>query len=74
MLRALVLALLLANLGYFAWTQGLLAAYGFAPASQSEPQRLSQQIRPEAMQLLTPGEARQLEGKPPAAALTSATE
>jgi len=68
MLRALVLALLLANAGYFAWTQGLLADYGLAPAVQSEPQRLAQQIRPEAMQLLASGEARQGEGKPPAAA------
>lgn len=73
MLRALVLALLLANAGYLAWTQGLLADYGLAPAVQSEPQRLAQQIRPEAMQLLASGEARQGEGKPPAAAATSAT-
>jgi hypothetical protein len=61
MLRALVLALLLANAGYFAWTRGLLADYGFAPAAQSEPQRLTQQIRPEAMRLLTAEEARQFE-------------
>ncbi|MEO5659560.1 MAG: SPOR domain-containing protein [Polaromonas sp.] len=55
MLRALVLALLLANAAYFAWGQGLLAAYGFAPARQSEPERLAQQIRPETMQLDVPG-------------------
>ena len=61
MLRLLVLALLLANAGYFAWTQGLLADYGFAPAAQAEPQRLAQQIKPQAMQLLTAAEARQLE-------------
>lgn len=66
MLRSLVLALLLANAGYFAWTRGLLADYGFAPAAQSEPQRLTQQIRPEAMRLLSPDEARQLESNPPA--------
>ncbi|WP_296916957.1 hypothetical protein [Polaromonas sp.] len=64
MLRALVLALVLANAGYFAWTRGLLADYGFAPIAQSEPQRLTQQIRPEAMRLLTPDEARQLESNP----------
>jgi hypothetical protein len=64
MLRALVLALLLANAGYFAWTRGLLADYGFAPAGQSEPQRLTQQLRPEAMRLLTAEEARQLENNP----------
>ena len=54
MLRALALALLLANAVYFAWGQGLLAAYGLAPARQSEPERLAQQIRPEAMQLVLP--------------------
>ncbi|NDP62435.1 SPOR domain-containing protein [Polaromonas sp.] len=54
MLRALALALLLANALYFAWGQGLLAAYGLAPARQSEPERLAQQIRPEALQLVLP--------------------
>lgn len=52
MLRTLALALLLANALYFAWGQGLLAAYGLSPARQSEPERLAQQIRPEAMQLV----------------------
>ncbi len=47
-----MLALLLANTGYFVWAQGLLADYGLAPARQSEPERLAQQIRPEAMQLV----------------------
>ena len=56
MLRLLVLALLLANAGYFAWANGLLASYGFAPQVQAEPQRLMQQIRPEAMQLLATDE------------------
>lgn len=54
MLRALALALLLANMGYFVWGQGLLAAYGLKPARHSEPERLAQQIRPEALQLITP--------------------
>ncbi|UUZ72161.1 SPOR domain-containing protein [Polaromonas sp. P1(28)-8] len=68
MLRLLVLALLLANAGYFAFTQGLLADYGWAPAIQAEPQRLEQQIRPEAMQLLSTGEARQFESTTPSGA------
>ena len=55
MLRAIALALLLANAVYFAWGQGLLAAYGLAPARLSEPERLAQQIRPEALQLVRPG-------------------
>ena len=58
MLRLLVLLLLLANGAYFAWSKGLLAPYGFAPVSQSEPQRMAQQIRPEAIHILsTPGAA-----------------
>ncbi|SFC28529.1 hypothetical protein SAMN05216344_11314 [Polaromonas sp. OV174] len=61
MLRVLVLALLLANAGYFAWSQGLLANYGLAPVSQAEPQRLAQQIKPAAIHLLNSDEARQLE-------------
>ncbi len=69
MLRLLVLALLLANAGYFAWTQGLLADYGFAPVAQSEPQRLAQQIRPEAMQLLNANEAGQPHEIAPVAAM-----
>ena len=76
MLRLTVLLLVLANAGYYAWSHGLLAAYGFAPTSQAEPQRLTQQIKPEALRILTPAEARQLENAPPAlpAALASATE
>ena len=64
MLRLLVLLLLLGNAGYFAWSHGTLAPYGFAPAVQSEPQRLAQQLRPEALRILTPPEARQLESAP----------
>lgn len=64
-----MLALLLANAGYLAWTQGLLADYGFAPVAQSEPQRLAQQIRPEAMQLLNTNEA----GQPHESAAVAAT-
>ena len=64
MLRLLVLLLLLGNAGYFAWSHGTLAPYGFAPAAQSEPQRLAQQLRPEALRILTPLEARQLESAP----------
>lgn len=58
-----MLLLLLANAGYFAWSHGTLAPYGFAPAAQSEPQRLMQQLRPEALRILTLLEARQLESQ-----------
>ncbi|WP_367848213.1 SPOR domain-containing protein [Rhodoferax sp. WC2427] len=54
MLRGIVLFFLLANGVYFAWSQGLLAAYGLAPAPVSEPQRLAQQIHPELVVLVPP--------------------
>jgi hypothetical protein len=69
MLRLAVLLLVLANAGYWAWSQGLLAAYGLAPAVQSEPQRMAAQIRPEAIRLLTPDEAKKIEARPSSAAL-----
>lgn len=52
MLRFLVLVLLLANAGYYAWSQGVLQAWGLAPAQQAEPQRLQQQIQPEALRIV----------------------
>lgn len=67
MLRFFVLALLLINGVYFAWTQGFLQTFGFAPTQQSEPQRLARQIRPEALRPLTAQELRQLETAPGAA-------
>ena len=60
MLRLAVIVLLLANAGYYAWTQGLLKDWGYAPEEQAEPQRLQQQIRPETLQIL-----RVNPGKPP---------
>ena len=73
MLRLIVLLLVLANAGYYAWSHGLLASYGFAPTSPSEPQRLAQQINPEAMRILSPAEASQFENPqaPASAALAS---
>ena len=53
MLRTLVVALLLANAAFFAWTQGWLdAVMGAAAHAEREPQRLGQQVRPEAVRLL----------------------
>ena len=57
MLRGIVLFLLLANGVYFAWLQGLLAAYGLAPTPVAEPQRLVQQIHPELVVLVPPHSA-----------------
>jgi hypothetical protein len=61
MLRALVLLLVLANGGYFAWSQGLLRPYGFAPAAVSEPHRMEQQVRPDAIQVLSADEVKKIE-------------
>ena len=72
MLRLLVLALLLANAGFYAWTQGLLARYGFAPAVHAEPERLARQLRPQAMRLIGTAETRQPEGATSMASATSA--
>ena len=52
MLRLAVIVLLLANAGYYAWSQGWLHSWGLAPGEQSEPQRLAQQIRPETLRIL----------------------
>lgn len=50
---AVFLLLLVANLGYYAWTRGGLAVFGMEPArfTETEPQRLAQQIRPQLLQI-----------------------
>lgn len=60
-MRLLALALLLANGLYFAWSNALLQPYGFAPAAQTEPHRLAQQIQPQAVRVLSPEEFRRVE-------------
>ncbi len=70
MLRLLVLLLVLANAGYWAWSHGMLADLGFRPSVQSEPQRMTSQIRPEAIVLLSAAEATKIES---GAATSSAT-
>ena len=61
MLRLLVLLLLLANGAYFAWAQGHLLPWGYGPAQQAEPQRLAQQLRPEAARVLRPEDLKRIE-------------
>ena len=56
MLRLAVIALLLANAGYYAWSQGWLRSWGLAPVEQSEPHRLEQQIRPKTLRILPAGD------------------
>ena len=60
MLRSLVLALLIVNLGFFAWTHGWLKAWAGMPAEgQREPQRLSAQLHAEQIEVLQPGDTAQ---------------
>jgi hypothetical protein len=59
MLRLIILLLLLANGLYYAWAEGLLLQWGLGPLQQTEPHRLAQQIRPDAIRVLSPEEARQ---------------
>ena len=63
MLRLIVLLLLLANGGYYAWSRGLFLSWGVGPVQQSEPQRLQQQIQPDAVRVLPPEELRRLEAQ-----------
>ena len=60
MLRLTALVLLLANAAWFAWSQGLLQPWGLGPVQQAEPHRLDQQVRPEAVKVLTPAQAQLL--------------
>lgn len=62
MLRLLILLLVLLNAAYYAWSQDMLRAYGFGPLRQAEPQRLTQQIRPQALVIQSVGPARPVDG------------
>lgn len=57
MLRALLLVLLLANAGFYAWTQGWLAPLLPPRSDAREPERLAAQLRPELITVLTAGAA-----------------
>jgi hypothetical protein len=55
MLRALVVVLMLANLAFYGWTQGWLTdALGLSSEGDREPQRLSAQVDPAALRVLSP--------------------
>jgi hypothetical protein len=80
MLRLIILLLLLANGAFYAWSQGLLLPWGVGPTQQAEPQRMQQQVNPESVRVLGPGELRQAEvaaaqaPPPPACLQTAALE
>lgn len=52
--RVVLAALVLANIVYLIWTLGGLALFGSVPArlTETEPQRIGQQIRPELLQIV----------------------
>lgn len=55
MLRSLVLILVIVNLCFLAWSQGWLRQWvGVHPDTQREPQRLSQQLQPDRIEVLRP--------------------
>ena len=60
-MRVLVLLLIVVNAAYFAWSQGFLKSAGLAPAVQSEPERVAQQIKPESVRLLPQVEFKRIE-------------
>ena len=73
MLRLAVIVLLLANAGYYAWSQGLLRPLGYVPQEQSEPQRMNQQIRPETLQILKVNPSKTSSAAPPGSTSTPAS-
>jgi hypothetical protein len=55
MLRLVLLALILANLGFYSWTQGWLdGVVGVRASGDREPERLARQVRPETVVILAP--------------------
>jgi hypothetical protein len=71
MLRLTAILLLLANLAYFAWTQGWLdAPLGVRSQGDREPERLTRQVRPETVIILPPSAA---DAAAPATSAASAT-
>jgi hypothetical protein len=58
MLRGLAVALLLANLLFFTWTQGWLdGLLGVRAHADREPERLARQFHPEIITIIAPGSA-----------------
>ncbi len=68
MLRLLVVLLILANLAFYAWTQGSLdSLVGVRAQGDREPERLHQQVRPESIRILPPASAAVVATAAPAA-------
>ena len=52
MLRFTVLILALANAGYYAWAHGLMPLGQSTSSAEAEPQRLAQQLHPDALRIV----------------------
>lgn len=63
MLRLSFVLLLLANGLYWLWGEGALRGFGYGPAVQREPQRVTQQILPEAVQVLSSTDIKRVEAQ-----------
>ena len=56
-MRFIVAALLIANLAFYAWTQGWLEdVVGVRAEAEREPERLARQVHPELIHSLSPAE------------------
>ena len=77
MLRGLVLLLIVANLAFYAWSQGWLdSVVGVRSIGDREPERLTRQVRPETVVVLPPTSAEALPAapvSPPVPATTAST-
>lgn len=71
MLRLFALLMLLANAGYFAWSQGHLRPLGWGPVEQREPERLAQQLASDKLRLDGGAPAPATPNPSPAAATTA---
>jgi hypothetical protein len=73
LLRGFVLLALAANLVYAAWSHGWFGFAGFAPATQRDPQRSEQQLRPGGLRVLTPAAAAAVQAEAAPAAPAAVT-
>lgn len=59
MMRFVIAVLLVLNLATLAWQWGALTRWGWAPDTAREPERMLDQLRPEALKVETPAAFRQ---------------
>jgi hypothetical protein len=65
-LRTFVVALLVANLAFYAWSQGWLdGVVGVRSIGDREPERMTRQVHPELIRVLPPGDSSAIGGTTP---------